>query len=204
MAIFVGTAAWAKCARVPRDIATLLFCKYTRAFEQAAAPHVPSMKKKAGHRSWKLQDGRVKGTHVGDTMSAETRSRVMSRIKGKNTGPERRMAEAMLAAGLVFEQHALDLPGKPDFVFREHQVVVFVDGDYWHGWRFPLWKHKLSPEWKEKIEKTRQRDQRNFRKLRRMGWVVVRIWEHQTDGDKDDAVRRVCESIRSSSSRCDV
>lgn len=58
-------------------------------------------------------------------------------------------------------------------------MAVFVDGDFWHGWRFPQWQAKLTNFWREKIHATRCRDLRNFRKLRRMGWKVVRIWEHQ-------------------------
>ena len=54
------------------------------------------------------------------------------------------------------------LPGKPDFVFIKARVVVFVDGDFWHGWRYPLWKQKLSDYWQKKIERNRHRDRYNF------------------------------------------
>src|SRR5690348_3525931 len=55
--------------------------------------------------------------HRGDIMSAEKRSAVMSRIRGRNTGPERVMDELLATTGAVFESHARDLPGRPDFVF---------------------------------------------------------------------------------------
>jgi len=117
--------------------------------------------------------------HRGDIMSPETRSLVMSRIRGRDTGPERAMAEVFSSAGLAWESHVRDLPGRPDFVFRNQRVTVFVDGDFWHGWRFPRWRDKLSDKWEAKIDATRRRDMRNHRRLRRMGWKVVRIWEHQ-------------------------
>jgi len=115
----------------------------------------------------------------------------MSRIRGKDTGPERRLAEGLLIRGLRCERHVRELPGCPDFVFREVRVAVFVDGDFWHGWRFPLWAHKLSDHWREKIAATRMRDQRNFRKLRRLGWRVVRIWEHEIESSCESSIARL-------------
>src|ERR1035437_3986690 len=120
-------------------------------------------------------------THRGDIMSPATRSRVMSRIRGKDTGPERLLAKLLAEAGLIAEQHARDLPGKPDFVLRARKVAIFVDGDFWHGWRFPSWRLKLSEKWEKKIESNRLRDARNHRLLRRRGWRVIRIWEHQIE-----------------------
>jgi DNA mismatch endonuclease (patch repair protein) len=76
-------------------------------------------------------------------------------------------------------------------------VVVFVDGDFWHGWRFPQWKDKLTIEWEEKIANNRARDQRNTRCLRQRGWQVLRIWEHQIHGNLDQSVRRVLVALGS-------
>ncbi|MGE0535170.1 MAG: very short patch repair endonuclease [Pirellulales bacterium] len=145
-----------------------------------ACNNIPS-RKKAGHRSWVARSAPVPGGNQGDIMSAAKRSALMARIRGSNTRPERLLADALRTAGLSFEQHPRGLPGRPDFVFRERMIAVFVDGDFWHGWRFPLWRHKLTPKWREKIEGNRRRDQRNFRKLRRMNWKVIRIWEHQIE-----------------------
>lgn len=133
--------------------------------------------------------------HRGDTMSVETRSRVMARIRGKGTGPERQLAALLSQAGFAWEAHASDLPGRPDFIFREQRLAVFVDGDFWHGWRFPAWRDKLSEAWEAKIEATRQRDARNFRRLRRSGWRVVRIWEHQLSRDPEGCLARVRKAL---------
>lgn len=148
-------------------------------------------KKKAGHRSWKLANGKVAGNHSGDIMSAETRSSVMARIKGKNTTPERVIARELRRRKIYFATHAAELPGKPDIVFRRIKLAVFIDGDFWHGWRFPLWKHKLSEKWQNKIARTRERDQRNFGKLRRDGWEVIRVWEHQVERSPIDCVETI-------------
>jgi len=129
--------------------------------------------------------------HKGDIMSPEKRSALMSRIRGKDTLPEREVAQALSGIALSWESHARDLPGRPDFVFRNARVAVFVDGDFWHGWRFPQWHDKLSEAWEQKIAGNRARDRRNHRRLRRMGWTVIRIWEHQIRLDLEKAMRRV-------------
>jgi DNA mismatch endonuclease (patch repair protein) len=105
------------------------------------------------------------------------------------------MAEALADRGLEWERHARDLPGRPDFVFREAKVAVFVDGDFWHGWRFNIWRHKLSEKWEAKIGATRRRDSVNHRALENMGWRVVRIWEHQIDASLARCAGRVVRAL---------
>lgn len=149
------------------------------------------MARKAGHRSWAAAGQPVAGKHRGDIMSPEKRSKVMSRIRGKDTKPERLVMAELRRRQIYFATHAKELPGRPDIVFRRLKLAVFIDGDFWHGWRFPLWKHKLSPKWQDKIAGTRKRDQRNFRKLRNDGWTVLRIWEHQIETSVTKAVDRI-------------
>lgn len=133
--------------------------------------------------------------HRGDIMSPEKRSAVMARIKGRDTGPERVVGGRLSDLGIAFESHARDLPGRPDFVFRDAHVAVFVDGDFWHGWRFPVWRDKLSPAWEAKIEKNRRRDARNFRRLRHQGWKVIRLWEHQLRRNLDACISRIAKAL---------
>jgi len=166
-------------------------------------------RKKAGHRSWASGNRKVPGTHRGDIMLPETRSRVMSRIKGKCTQPEQTVMAELRRRRIYFATHAKELPGRPDIVFRRIKIAVFIDGDFWHGWRFPLWKHKLSVKWQDKIAATRKRDERNFRKLRRLGWKVLRLWEHQIENDPEQCVDRIisvrskCLAARASTCRVD-
>ena len=128
-------------------------------------------------------------------MSPEKRSALMSRIRGKDTGPELIVASALEDMDIEFERHAKDLPGRPDFVFRRQNVAVFIDGDFWHGWQFSRWRDKLSEKWETKIEKNRRRDAVNRRKLRRMGWKVVRVWEHQISRDLGQCLKRIRSAI---------
>lgn len=128
---------------------------------------------------------------MADNLTHEQRRKAMRAVKGKNTSLERTMASALHREGFRFRRNVSTMPGKPDFVFTKAKLVVFVDGDFWHGWRYPLWKHKLSEFWRNKIERTRRRDRNNFRRLRRQGWTVVRIWGHDVDRDLAAAVERV-------------
>jgi len=153
------------------------------------------VRRKAGHRSWAAGNAPVPGEHLGDFLSPEKRSKVMSRIKGKNTTPERIICALLEELGILFSRHLKDLPGRPDIVFPEAKLAVFIDGDFWHGWRFPLWQHKLSEKWKEKIATTRERDKRNFHHLRREGWKVLRIWEHQVERSPENCTRTILKCL---------
>jgi len=134
---------------------------------------------------------------MADFMSTEARSRVMASIRSNNTKPEKQLGSMMFKAGLRYRKYVKDLPGKPDFVFSGSKVVVFVDGDFWHGWRFPQWEHKMEkPYWKEKINKNRERDKKNHATLRRMGWKVIRVWEHQLKDNPDKVLARIIHGVR--------
>lgn len=126
-----------------------------------------------------------------DVMSVEKRSALMARIRGRDTGPERMMREILKRLGVAYIEHDRTLPGRPDFVLTEHRIVVLVDGDFWHGWRFEDWKHKLSPRWRDKIASNIRRDRRNRIALRAAGWIVVRVWEHQIERSGGQVRRRL-------------
>jgi len=80
-------------------------------------------------------------------------------------------------------------------------VIVFIDGDFWHGYRFPAWEEKVSDFWKNKISKNRERDVRNHRKLRKMGWTVIRMWQHEIERDLDGSIIRIIEAVKGAESR---
>jgi DNA mismatch endonuclease (patch repair protein) len=96
---------------------------------------------------------------------------------------------------LRFSKNVKNLPGRPDIVFPNAKVAVFIDGDFWHGYRFPVWKDKVPDLWKEKINKNRKRDQRNLRMLRKMGWQVIRIWQHEIKRNTDSCIKRILHEL---------
>ena len=126
----------------------------------------------------------------------EEHSRRMASVPSKDTGIEIAVRRAVHARGLRFRKHVRELPGTPDLVFPKARVAVFVDGDFWHGWRLPAWRHTLSPYWVERIETNRRRDRRNFARLRRRGWRVLRVWEHDVLADVERVADRIEGAVR--------
>lgn len=116
----------------------------------------------------------------------------MKRVKLKDGSLEKLVQRELRSKGLKFRRHIRTLPGSPDIVFPKEKVAVFVDGDFWHGWRLPAWEHKLSKFWRDKLRANRARDQRNFRRLRADGWKVIRIWQHELkSAGCENCVRRI-------------
>jgi len=105
----------------------------------------------------------------------------MSRIRGTgNKATELRLLKVFRANGITGWRRGSKLPGKPDFVFPKLKLAVFVDGCFWHGCP----KHGTRPKqnakfWRDKITGNKARDRRVNRLLRKRGWTVVRIWEHE-------------------------
>jgi len=132
---------------------------------------------------------------MADNLTPEQRRKTMAAVKGKNTSLELVVDAELSRLGLHYRRNVNDLPGKPDFVFDEERLIVFVDGDFWHGWRFPSWKHKLQGYWQEKIDRNRKRDRANFRRLRRQGWTVIRVWEHELKRDISRVIARITSML---------
>lgn len=134
-----------------------------------------------------------------DNLTHDQRSYCMSRVRNRDTDLESLVRSALFRRGWRFRKHVTSLPGKPDIVFVTERVAVFIDGDFWHGYRFPQWSKRLSQFWRIKIAKNRERDGINFAKLRRLGWRVVRIWQHQIEGDLNHCVERIEGVLQTSS-----
>ena len=132
---------------------------------------------------------------MADNLSPRQRSYCMSQVRTKSTNLERLVARELLRRRLRFRQNDPTLPGKPDIVFTKAKLAIFVDGDFWHGYRFPAWRSQVPPFWQKKIARNRQRDQRNFRKLRRMGWRILRLWQTQIGRDIDFCIARVMRAL---------
>lgn len=130
-------------------------------------------------------------------MTRKQRSRAMRNVKLRDGSIEMLVQRELKACGLKFRRHVRSLPGRPDIVFLQQKVAVFVDGDFWHGWRLPAWEHKLSPFWRDKLRTNRARDQRNFRRLRYAGWRVIRLWQREVNGDLKSCIKRILAALRS-------
>ena len=103
----------------------------------------------------------------------------MSRVKSKNTKPEWTVRRMVWNAGFRYRLHRTDLPGTPDLVFGPRRKIIFVNGCFWH--EHSCRKGKLPKTnvefWAAKITRNRKRDVSNRKKLKKLGWEILTLWE---------------------------
>ena len=123
---------------------------------------------------------------MADRLTPQERSALMSRVRGKDTKPEKCVRSALHRLGYRFRLHSKALPGRPDVVLSRHRVVVFVHGCFWHS--HPGCRRAARPTsnrrfWNTKIDRNVGRDCEVALALRRLGWRVVVVWECWTRND---------------------
>lgn len=114
--------------------------------------------------------------------TTKKRSKIMSKIKGKNTKPEMRFRRALWKAGVRYRVDSKSLPGKPDVSIKKYKLAVFIDGEFWHGYNWDERKPKLKSNrefWIPKIERNMQRDREVNQQLKNMGFTVFRFWSDE-------------------------
>lgn len=128
--------------------------------------------------------------------SAKASAAARGSSRKADTKPEMLLRRALWKKGFRYRKNRVDLRGAPDVVFPGARVIVFVDGDFWHGKNIRMLKTKLrqghnADYWMRKIENNAARDQDRSRELCAAGWIVLRFWESDIYADLDGAVRRV-------------
>lgn len=122
----------------------------------------------------------MKVRHLADSFSIETRSYVMSRIRGKDTKPELVVRKYLFSRGLRYRVNDKRYPGNPDIVFPRYKTAVFVNGCFWHSHEGCPVSHIPQTNleyWEPKLRRTIQRDLYNYAALRADGWNVIVVWE---------------------------
>ena len=114
-----------------------------------------------------------------DVFSSEKRSQIMRQVRSADTRPELVVRSALHRLGFRFRLHDRNLPGTPDIVLPKYRTVIQVRGCFWHlhecaRRRLPKSRKRY---WLPKLEANKRRDARNDRRLRRMGWKVITVWE---------------------------
>jgi DNA mismatch endonuclease (patch repair protein) len=114
-----------------------------------------------------------------DKMTIAARSALMSRIRSKDTSPEKAVRSLLHGHGYRFRLHRSDLPGKPDIVLPKLRKIILIQGCFWHGHTCSLASKPKSNStyWSEKIKGNRARDRKNKRRLILEGWSVLELWE---------------------------
>src|SRR5687768_14187923 len=128
-----------------------------------------------------LQTGSLSQTGaMPDRIDAETRSRVMSRVRSRDTGPEIALRKALWELGVRgWRCSPSTVPGKPDICFRKRRVAIFVDGAFWHGHPSRYWPGRSGPYWDKKIARNQERDRQTNDLLEAQGWTVIRVWDFE-------------------------
>ena len=114
-----------------------------------------------------------------DIVDAQTRSRLMAGIRGKDTKPELALRRALHRRGYRYRLHNPKLPGKPDIVFTSRRAVIMVHGCFWHAHNCDLFRWPSTRElfWRNKINRNRDRDSEVQRALEALGWRIMVVWE---------------------------
>lgn len=129
---------------------------------------------------------------MADVFSKKKRSEIMSKIRSKNTKPEVLVFRELRRRGIYFQKHYKRAPGSPDIALPRKKIAIFIDGDFWHGYRFNKEESRLPKKyWRAKIEGNIKRDRKNRLKLKKTGWVALRIWEHEVLNGFDNALRKI-------------
>lgn len=111
--------------------------------------------------------------------TTKKRSKIMSKIRGKNSKPELLLRKALWAKGVRYRVNNTQLPGKPDISIKKYKLAIFIDGEFWHGYNWDERKITIKSNrrfWIPKIERNLQRDKEVNQALQEMGYMVFRFW----------------------------
>ncbi|XHE16417.1 very short patch repair endonuclease [Agrobacterium deltaense] len=145
-----------------------------------------------------------------DVVDTETRSRMMSGIKSKNTKPELVVRRGLHALGFRYRLHAKEIPGKPDLWLPKYSATIFIHGCFWHGHNCSLFKIPGTRQdfWKAKIDTNRARDARVNDVLAHAGLRQLEIWECALRGPGriglEETLARTAEWLRGEKIRCEI
>lgn len=131
-------------------------------------------------------------------LTTKQRSVLMSKIKGKNTSSEILFRKTIWKLGFRYRLHNKKLPGNPDILFKKYMIVIFIDGEFWHGYKWDEKKPKINTNrdfWIPKIERNMQRDNENNKKLTNLGYKVFRFWDKTIKKNVDDCVSEIVKHI---------
>ncbi len=135
-----------------------------------------------------------------DVLTKEQRHKVMSHIRSKDTKIEVALSKELWARGYRYRKNYKGLPGSPDIVLTRHKIVIFCDGELFHGKDWEILRPRLlrgnNPDfWVKKIERNMERDRENDKKLLFMGWTVIRFWGGDILKRPEECVKVVEEAI---------
>lgn len=130
--------------------------------------------------------------------TTKERSKLMSKIKGSNTKPEQKLCKFLWNLNLRYRKNVKKLPGTPDIVLSKYSMVIFIDGEFWHGYKWNEKKAKIKSNrdfWIPKIERNIQRDITINEFYKNHGWTVLRFWEHEIKKEFHKCIILILQNI---------
>ena len=124
----------------------------------------------------------------------EITSKIMSRIKGKNTKPEITLRQEMWKNGIRgYRLHWKKAAGRPDIAFPSKKVAIFVNGCYWHRCSNcnPSFPKTHQDFWKDKFKKNKERDKKKINDLQEDDWKVIVIWECKIKKNIEECINEI-------------
>ena len=143
---------------------------------------------------------------MSDTLTPAQRSYNMSRIRSRNTNPERAVRHALWHKGYRYRLNDRRLPGTPDLVLPKYRVVIFINGCFWHGHRgcskyvVPKTNEAF---WRDKIARNIARDELNAQRLDTLAWTVITVWECELGKNTDATIARIEADLRAAKEKYD-
>jgi DNA mismatch endonuclease (patch repair protein) len=139
-------------------------------------------------------------SYKGFVPASKAASRAKRANRKKDTAHEVLLCRALWRMGLRYRKHVSRLPGNPDLVFARARVIVFCDGDFWHGRNWGHLKAQLeqrhnSAYWVAKIGRNRERDRHTSALLEGQGWTVLRLWETDIKNDPSNAAAAISATV---------
>lgn len=122
----------------------------------------------------------------------------MSRIKGKDTSIEKILRSALYKEGYRYRLQVSSLPGRPDILLCKYKIVIFCDGDFFHGYDYQKIDKELKTNkayWENKIKTNQKRDRKNDALLVEQGYTVLHFWEHEIRENLPQVLREIDDAV---------
>lgn len=130
--------------------------------------------------------------------TTEQRSKIMQKIRSVGTKPEIFFRKRLRAEGIRFNKNNKNLPGKPDIAIPKSKIAVFIDGEFWHGYKWDAKKKKIKANrdyWIPKIERNIARDKKYTAELKKVGWAVIRFWDFEINKKPEKCLNKVMKAL---------
>lgn len=133
-----------------------------------------------------------------DNLTKEQRRKNMQAIQSKDTSIEIILRKSLWQQGIRYRKNYSKLPGKPDIAITKYKIAVFCDNEFWHGMDWEINKYKIKSNqdyWFPKIERNMQRDKEVNKRLRELGWTVLRFWGKDIQKNMPGCIKKIIETV---------